>query len=126
MNPSIAILIAIGCGAGFISGLVGIGGGIIMIPALMFFAGFPQLTATGTSLAVLIMPVGLAAVVQYYRGGNVDIRSAIIIAVTFFFCAWGGAVLARKINPFTLRMGFGVLTLLIGVYIMYTAGRMIK
>jgi uncharacterized protein len=84
MQPSLAIFIAIGCGAGFISGLVGIGGGIIMIPALMFFAGFPQLTATGTSLAVLIMPIGLAAVVQYYRGGNVDVRAAIIIALMFF------------------------------------------
>jgi uncharacterized membrane protein YfcA len=126
MNTPIPVLIAIGCCVGFISGLVGIGGGILMIPALMFFAGFPQLTATGTSLAVLIMPIGLAAVVQYYRGGNVDVRAAIIIAVTFFFCAWGGAILARKINPVALRMGFGVLTVLIGGYIMYTAGRLIK
>jgi uncharacterized protein len=126
MQSSILIYVAIGCCVGFISGLVGIGGGIIMIPALMLFAGFPQLTATGTSLAVLIMPIGLAAVVQYYRGGNVDVRAAIIIAITFFFCAWGGAFLARKINPYALRMGFGVLTVLIGVYIMYTAGRLIK
>ena len=126
MNASIVMFIAIGCGAGFISGLVGIGGGIIMIPALMFFAGFPQLTATGTSLAVLIMPIGLAAVIQYYRGGNVDVRAAVIIAVTFFFCAWGGAFLARKINPFALRMGFGVLTVLIGAYFIYTAVRPIK
>ena len=126
MQTSIAIFIAIGCCAGLISGLVGIGGGIIMIPALMFVAGFPQLTATGTSLAVLVMPIGLAAVVQYYRGGNVDVRAAVIIAVTFFFCAWGGAFLARKINPLALRMGFGVLTVLIGVYIMYTAGRLVK
>lgn len=97
-----------------------------MIPALMFVAGFPQLTATGTSLAVLVMPIGLAAVIQYYRGGNVDVRAAIIIAITFFFCAWGGAFFARKINPYALRMGFGVLTVLIGVYIIYTAGRLIK
>jgi uncharacterized protein len=126
MQPSFFLFVAIGCGAGFISGLVGIGGGIIMIPALMFFAGFPQLTATGTSLAVLIMPIGLAAVVQYYRGGNVDVRAAIIIAVTFFFFAWGGAFLARKINPYALRMGFGVLTVFIGCYIMWSASRIIK
>lgn len=126
MQPSIFILILIGCCVGFISGLVGIGGGIIMIPALMFVAGFPQLTATGTSLAVLVMPIGLAAVIQYYRGGNVDVRAAIIIAITFFFCAWGGSFLAKKINPFTLRMGFGVLTIFIGAYIVYTAGKIIK
>ena len=126
MQTSIAVFVAIGCCAGLISGLVGIGGGIVMIPALMFIAGFPQLTATGTSLAVLVMPIGLAAVIQYYRGGNVDVRAAVIIAVTFFFCAWGGAYFARKINPVALRMGFGVLTVLIGVYIMYTAGRLVK
>jgi uncharacterized protein len=126
MQPSFFLFAAIGCGAGIIAGLVGIGGGIIMIPALMFFAGFPQLTATGTSLAVLVMPIGLAAVVQYYRGGNVDVRAAVIIAVAFFFCAWGGAYLARKINPYVLRMGFGVLTVLIGGYIIFTVGKMIK
>lgn len=126
MNTSLLILLAIGCCAGFISGLVGIGGGIIIIPALMFFAGFPQLTAIGTSLAILMMPIGLAAVVQYYRGGNVDVRAAIVIAVTFFFCAWGGAFLARKINPFALRMGFGTFVMVMGLYIMCTAGKMIK
>jgi uncharacterized membrane protein YfcA len=126
MNTSLLLLVAIGCCVGFISGLVGIGGGIIMVPALMFIAGFPQLTATGTSLAVLVVPVGLAAVIQYYRGGNVDIRAAIIIAITFFFCAWGGSFLARKINPISLRMGFGVLTVVIGGYIIFTAWKMTK
>jgi uncharacterized protein len=126
MNTSIPILIAIGCCVGFISGLVGIGGAIIMIPALMFVAGFPQLTATGTSLAVLVMPIGLAAVIQYYRGGNVDVRAAIIIAVSFFFFAWAGSFFAKKINPVTLRMGFGIMVMVIGVYIVYTTGKMMK
>jgi uncharacterized protein len=126
MNTSIPVLMAIGCVVGFISGLVGIGGGIIMIPALMFVAGFPQLTATGTSLAVLVMPIGLAAVIQYYRGGNVDVRAAIIIAVTFFFFAWAGSFFARKVNLAALRMGFGIMVTVIGVYIIYTAGKMVK
>lgn len=126
MNTSIPVLIAIGCCAGFISGLVGIGGGIIIIPALMFFAGFPQLTATGTSLAVLLMPIGLAAVVTYYRAGNVNVRAAIVIALSFVFCAWGGAILARKVNPVALRMGFGAFVVVMGVYIMYTAGKIVK
>jgi uncharacterized membrane protein YfcA len=97
-----------------------------MIPALMFLAGFPQLAATGTSLAVLIMPVGLAAVIQYYRGGNVDVRAAIIIAVAFFFCAWAGSLLAKRINPVALRMGFGIMILTVGAYTVYTAVKMIK
>jgi uncharacterized protein len=126
MQTPMLLFAAIGCIAGLISGLVGIGGGIIMIPALMFLAGFPQLTATGTSLAVLIMPVGFAAVVQYYRGGNVDVRAAIVIAVTFFFCAWAGSVLAKRINPAALRMGFGVMVTAVGMYTVYTAVKMIK
>lgn len=126
MQTSVVLLAAIGCLAGLIAGLVGIGGAIIMIPALMFIAGFPQLTATGTSLAVLIMPVGLAAVVQYYRGGNVDVRAAVVIAVAFFFCAWAGSLLAKRINPVALRMGFGVLIAAVGVYTVYTALKMIK
>lgn len=120
------VFILIGCCVGFISGLVGIGGAIIMIPALMFVAGFPQLTATGTSLAVLVLPIGLAAVIQYYRSGNVDVRAAVIIAITFFFFAWGGSFLAKKINPIALRMGFGILTTLIGAYIIFTTSKMTK
>jgi len=126
VQPSIFIFIPIGCCVGFISGLVGIGGGIIMIPALMLVAGFSQLTATGTSLAVLVMPIGLAAVIQYYRSGNVDVRAAVIIAITFFFCAWAGSFFAKKINPVALRMGFGITVMVIGVYIVYTAGKMMK
>ncbi|MBN1131175.1 MAG: sulfite exporter TauE/SafE family protein [Chitinispirillaceae bacterium] len=120
------LLILIGCSAGSVSGLIGIGGGVIIVPALMFLAGYPQLTAVGTSLAILLPPVGFAAAIQYYRGGHVDVRAAIVIATTFFLCAWGSAFFAKKIDPVILRVGFGVLTIAIGVYIIISAGRMIR
>jgi uncharacterized protein len=126
MQVSVLIFIAIGCVAGVISGFLGIGGGIIIVPALMFLAGFSQLTATGTSMAILLPPIGLAAAIQYYRNGNVDLKAAAIIAVTFFLCAWGASFFSKRINPVALRMGFGIMTVCIGVYIIYTTGKMIK
>lgn len=120
------LLILIGCSAGTISGLVGIGGGIIIVPALMFLAGYPQLTAVGTSIAILLPPVGLAAALQYYRNGHVDVKAAIIIAATFFLFAWFGAFFAKKIDPVVVRVGFGVMTVAIGVYIITSAGEIVR
>jgi uncharacterized membrane protein YfcA len=119
------LIFLIGCFAGTVSGLIGIGGGIIIVPALMFIAGYPQLTAVGTSIAILLPPVGLAAAIQYYRNGHVDVKAAAIIAITFFVCAWASAFFVKKIDPFILRVGFGVMTVAIGVYIIVSAGKVV-
>jgi hypothetical protein len=71
-----------------LSGLFGIGGGVIIVPALIYLAGFDQHLATGTSLAVLLPPVGFGAAIEYYRQGHVDLKAAIVIAVALFVCAW--------------------------------------
>ena len=68
-NPPLLLLIGIGLAAGVLSGVFGIGGGVVIVPALIYLAGFRQHVATGTSLAVLLPPVGVAAVVEYYRHG---------------------------------------------------------
>jgi uncharacterized membrane protein YfcA len=120
------LLISIGCAAGIVSGLIGVGGGIIIVPALMFLAGYTQQTAVGTSIAILLPPVGLAAALQYYRNGQVDVRAAVIIAASFFFCAWVGALFSKKIDPYALRISFGILTIAIGVYIIFSAGRIVR
>lgn len=70
--------IAIGLSSGVLAGIFGIGGGILIVPALMYVAGFSQKLAIGTSLAVLLPPIGIAAVLEYYRNGNVDFRAALI------------------------------------------------
>ncbi len=75
------VLIVIGLLGGFAAGLFGVGGGIVIVPALIYWAGFTQHKATGTSLAVLLPPIGLAAALEYYRHGNVDIRAAVILAI---------------------------------------------
>jgi uncharacterized protein len=117
---STAILVGIGVTAGVLSGLFGIGGGLVIVPALMLFAGFSQLTANGTSLAVLLMPVGFAAVANYYRHGNVNFKAALIIAVSLFVAAAVSSSFAQRINPTCLRIIFGILTVIMGGYITVT------
>jgi hypothetical protein len=113
-EPSIALFILIGLGAGLLSGLLGIGGGILIVPALVYLAGFSQLTATGTSLAILLPPVGLAAVLVYHRNGNVDLRAALCIAVCMFLTAWLGSRFALKVGAVYQRLLFGIFLLAVG------------
>jgi uncharacterized membrane protein YfcA len=119
--PSCLTLVIIGIFGGIIAGLFGIGGGIIIVPALVYFAGFSQHNAVGTSLAVLLPPIGLAAVIEYYRHGNVDVRSAIILAATMFVGAWFGAHLANRLTGPHLRLIFGLFVFSVGIYIIYSA-----
>ena len=87
--PFWLILVVIGLLGGFAAGLFGVGGGIVIVPALIYWAGFTQHKATGTSLAVLLPPIGLLAALEYYRHGNVDVRAAIILATMMMIGAWG-------------------------------------
>ena len=119
--PSWLIFIIIGSLGGIASGMFGIGGGIIIVPALVYWAGFTQHKAIGTSLAVLLPPVGLAAVIEYYRQGNVDFRAAIILAVAMIVCVWVGAYLAHRISGPHLRLAFGLFVLSLGVYLIWGA-----
>jgi uncharacterized membrane protein YfcA len=114
-EPSLLVFACIGLAAGLLSGLLGIGGGILIVPALVYLAGFSQLTATGTSLAILLPPVGLAAVLVYYRHGNVDVRAAVCIAVCMFLTAWIGSRLALKVGVVYLRLLFGIFISVVGV-----------
>ncbi len=113
----IIILISIGLAAGIMSGMLGLGGGLIIVPALVYIMGLSQQTAMGTSLAILLPPVGLGAVVEYYRNGHVDIRAALIIAVALFLGAWLSSYFANKIPEVVMRLVFGVFVLILGIAI---------
>src|SRR5512147_1469402 len=114
MSPWL-IFVVIGVLGGVASGLFGVGGGIVIVPALIYWAGFSQHRATGTSLAVLLLPIGLAATIEYYRNGNVDLRAAVILAATMFIGAWGGAFLANQMKGPHLRLIFGMFVTGVGV-----------
>lgn len=107
--------IIIGLGAGIASGLVGIGGGIIMIPALIVALGYDQHLAQGTSLFAMLPPVGLLAVYEYYRNGHVNIVLGCILALTLFIGAYFGAKIALVISPVVLKKMFGLIMLLLSL-----------
>ena len=124
MNPlSVGLLLVIGLVAGVASGLFGIGGGVLIVPGLVLVLGFSQLAATGTSLAVLLPPVGIAAVLEYYRHGNVDLRAAFIVAAALLAGAWVGALMANHLKEGYLRLAFGVFVVGLGLYIVFGALR---
>jgi uncharacterized membrane protein YfcA len=121
--PSWLVLVIIGLLGGIAVGLFGVGGGIILVPALVYGAGFTQHMAVGTTIAVLLPPVGLGAALEYYRHGNVDIRAAIILAVLMFAGAWVGAYFANQMNVIYLRLVFGCFVLSLGVFLVFGACR---
>jgi uncharacterized protein len=114
MDNSIGYLL-LGLTAGILSGIVGIGGGILIVPALVFLFGFTQQQAQGTTLALLVPPIGILAAWTYYKQGFVDIRVAAIIAAGFLIGSLFGARFATGISNDILGKLFGILLVLIGV-----------
>jgi uncharacterized protein len=101
-------LIIIGLAAGMLSGLVGVGGGIIVVPALVFFLGFSQHEAQGTSLGLLLLPVGILAVMNYYNKGFIDIKVVAIMGLAFVLGGWFGSKLALQLSVDTVRKIFAI------------------
>jgi uncharacterized protein len=114
-------LIGIGLCSGVLSGIFGIGGGVVMVPALIYLVGFRQHVATGTSLAVLLPPVGIGAVLEYYRHGNVNLYAAVVLAATVTIGGYFGAVAANRLSGPYLRLAFGTFVLILGFYLMFGA-----
>jgi uncharacterized membrane protein YfcA len=108
-------LLAIGLAAGYFSGLVGIGGGIIIVPALVLLFGFSQHLAQGTTLGILIPPIGILAAINYYQKGFVDIKTAAIICIGFVLGGYLGSKTAISISQENLRKIFAVVMILLGV-----------
>ena len=119
--PSWLMFVLIGIVGGIASGFFGIGGGVVIIPALIYWAGFSQHLATGTTLAVLLPPIGLAAAYEYYRHGNVDVQAAVILAATMFVGSWVGAYFANQMEGPQLRLLFGLFVLSLGIYLVHGA-----
>lgn len=102
------LLVVIGLFAGIFSGMIGLGGGFIIVPALIFLLHLDQHTAQGTSLAIMLPPIGLMAVLNYYKAGALNIKFAAIIAISFFIGGWFGSKLALNIPDDVLRKVFAI------------------
>ncbi len=113
----IFVFIVIGFGAGILSGLFGLGGGVVIVPALILLARIAPITATGTSLAALLLPVGALGAWEYYKRGHLNIPAAAFIALGLFFGAWVGARLAQNLSPIQLKRAFAL-------FLVVVAGRM--
>ncbi len=108
-------LVLLGVAAGAFSGLIGIGGGVIVVPALVFLFGFSQHKAQGTTLALLVPPIGLLAAWDYYTRGYVDMQVAALVCAGFFVGAFLGARVATSLPNVLLEKIFGLALLLISI-----------
>ena len=114
----IIILVIIGLAAGMLSGLVGVGGGIIIVPALVFFLGFTQHEAQGTSLGLLLLPVGILAVMNYYNKGYIDVKVVLVMCLAFVVGGWLGSKLALSLSQEVIKKVFAIV-------LFYTAFKML-
>ncbi|PWT70398.1 MAG: permease [Bacteroidetes bacterium] len=117
-TQTIIIVVLIGLAAGILSGLVGIGGGIIIVPALIYLLGFSQHQAMGTSLGILLLPAGILAVFNYYKKGYVDIKIVLILFIGFVVGGYLGSKLSLGLPESTLRKIFAVV-------LVFIAGKML-
>jgi len=117
---SIAILILIGITAGMLSGFIGVGGGIVIVPLLMYAFGFSQFMAQGTSLFLMLPPIGILAFYNYYKAGEVNILYGLIIALTFVIGGYFGSKLSLKLSPALVKTIFGVIMAYVAIRMMYS------
>ncbi|MBK9191716.1 MAG: sulfite exporter TauE/SafE family protein [Crocinitomicaceae bacterium] len=118
---TVLILVLIGVFAGAISGFIGVGGGVIIVPALVYFLGVSQHTAQGTSLLLMLPPIGILAVMNYYKAGQINWTHGIVIASTFIIGAYFGSKLSLKLNANVVKLVFGVFMLYVSARMIYTS-----
>lgn len=117
---SVLLLILIGLVAGGLGGMIGLGGGIILIPALVLLMKLDQQTAQGTSIAVMLPPIGLFAVYNYYKAGYINTKYAMIIAAAFMVGAYFGSLLALRISPDLMRKVFSIILVVIAIRMFFS------
>jgi uncharacterized membrane protein YfcA len=116
---TLVILVIIGLFTGMLAGMLGIGGGLIVIPALMLFMGFSQHAAQGTSLAMMLPPIGIVAAWNYYKAGHVDIKIALILAAAFIIGSLFGSKLAVGMSENLLKKIFSVFLILVAIKMLF-------
>ncbi len=115
----VIVLLIIGIIAGILGGLVGIGGGIIIVPALIYFLNFSQKEAQGTSLGILLLPIGILGVMQYYKAGYVDMRIVWLVAGGFLAGSYFGSKIALSLPQETVKKLFAILMIVVSVKMLF-------
>ena len=117
---TILILTLIGIFAGIMSGFIGVGGGVIIVPALVYFLGVSQHTAQGTSLLLMLPPIGILAVMNYYKVGHINWNYGLVIAITFVIGAYFGSKIALRLSANMVKFIFGIFMLYVSVKMIYS------
>lgn len=120
---SLITLLLIGMAAGLLSGFIGIGGGLIIVPALIYFMGLSQMAAQGTSLALMLPPIGALAVMNYWKAGEIDIQAAAVMVIAFVAGGYFGSRIALALDPLKLRLAFGIVMLLVAIRMIIQTSR---
>lgn len=121
-TSQLIVLVLVGLMAGVLSGFVGIGGGVVIVPALIYFLSLNQLQAQGVTLAVLVMPVGILGVMNYYKAGNVNFNYALIIAAGFVIGSFFGSKYALKLPDYKVKFIFALLMIYMGISMLWKSG----
>ncbi len=116
---TILILLIVGLAAGVLSGMVGVGGGIIIVPALVYFLAFSQKSAQGTSLGILLLPVGILGVMQYYKQGYVDFKIVAIVALGFILGSLMGSKISLSLPDEKVKRFFGIVLMLVAIKMLF-------
>jgi uncharacterized protein len=114
-NQVIFLIVLIGCLAGVLSGLAGVGGGVVIVPLLGLLLGFTQKESQGTSLALFLLPVGFLGVYNYYKEGNVNFKVTLIMAAGFIVGSYVGSKFALSVDDSVLKKVFGAILILFGI-----------
>lgn len=113
------LLVLIGVAGGILSGLAGVGGGVIVIPALIYIIGMSQFEAQGTSLAMMIPPIGILAAINYYKDGFINWKYALVLALFFVVGGYIGSKLVLNINQEVVKKSFAVFIILVGIKMLF-------
>jgi len=116
---TLIILLTLGLLAGVLSGMVGIGGGIVIVPALVYFLGYSQHQAQGTVLFMFLLPIGILGVFNYYQAGYIEWKTACVMATTFLIGSYFGSKFSIAIDQGTLKKVFGVIILLLSLKMIF-------
>ncbi len=116
---TVIVILIIGIVAGMFSGFIGIGGGLIVVPCLVYFLGMSQHIAQGTSLAMMLPPIGAIAVYNYYKAGVVDFKVAAILCISFIIGSFFGSKIAISLSPAVIKKAFGILIILLGIKMVF-------
>lgn len=116
---NIIILLLVGIAAGILSGMFGVGGGVIIVPSLVFFLGMTQHEAQGTSLGLMLLPIGILAAYNYYQSGQLDVKAGLIIALAFVVGGFIGSKISLGIDEVMLKRLFGLLMLIVALKLVF-------